>query len=447
MSVAGGPGGPAPAVDGGPEYGPPAPTVVRGVALSAGLLVLWAGALAAERLGALDATGALGTTHLLFAGVACTAIAAAVPQFVAVWSTTPLRWPHLAAAAPPLVAVGTLGVAGGFLTGSLLLTALGGIPLAGGLWSLTASVTRTVLPCRPWDATERGLIAGTWSLALGGALGLVVGATHATTLGPVLGVDYPALVGAHATLMVLGGVLGVGYAGVFRLSSMLTGAPDDPRVQRVAAAVATVHPASVGLLAGGRLVGVRTVALAGAVGVVTCAFAAGAVVARRVWVGRESSPATRRYGVVAVALPAWGATAGARWAADPLARTAVLGGRAAEPLLWGAVVCLVVGSLYHVGPFLVWLERYADRLGLEPVPTVDDLYDDRVARVDGAALVVGVAALTAAAADAPWATTLGAVGAAVLVVAAAGVCANLVRVVHLHAPWTVAEVMVGGTPE
>ncbi|MFC7137917.1 hypothetical protein ACFQRB_18645 [Halobaculum litoreum] len=446
MSLPGGTGGPAPAVGGGPEYGPPTATTVRGAVLSAGLAVVWAGAFAAERIGLLAATGALGTTHLLFAGVACTAIAAAVPQFVAVWSTTPLRWPRAATAAAPLVAAGTVGVAGGFAVGSSALTALGGVPLAVGVWALAGATTRTLAPCRPWDATERALIAGTWSLAAGAVAGLVVGASRAGVLAPGVGVDYAALVGAHATLMVLGGVLGVGYGGVFRLSSMLTGAPDDPREGRVAAGVAVVHPVAVVLLAGGRLAGVGAVALAGAAGVVACAVAAGGVVGRRVWIGPESSPATRRYGVVAVALAAWGVVAGVRWAEAPLAREAVLGGAVAEPLLWGGVACLVVGSLYHIGPFLVWLERYADRLGLEPVPDADDLYDPRVARVDGAALVVGVTAL-AAAAGAPEAATLGGVGVAALVVAAAGLCYNLGRVLRGHAPWTVAELLAGGTPE
>jgi hypothetical protein len=49
----------------------------------------------------------------------------------------------------------------------------------------------------------------------------------------------------------------------------------------------------------------------------------------------------------------------------------------------------LLGTLCHLVPFIVWVHRYSDRLGLEPVPMIDDLYSDRLTRADFAAFLVG----------------------------------------------------------
>ncbi|UIP01443.1 hypothetical protein Hbl1158_14990 (plasmid) [Halobaculum sp. CBA1158] len=440
------PGGPAAA---GGERGPSTAATVRRAVLAAAILPVWAGVVLADRVGVAGALAGPAANHLLFAGVACTAIAAALPKFVAVWSDTPLLWGRAAGAAAPLVALGSVGVAAGLLGDATWATVAGGVALAVGVWALAAATGRTLAPVRPWDATERLLLAGVGFLAAGSLLGLAVGAARAGRPAALVGLNPVAAATAHATLMALGGVLSVGYGGVFQLSSMLTGAPDAPRVDRVARAVSVLHPTGVALLAGGRLLGDPTgvgvgggIALAGAlalvgggVAVAVCAVAAGGVVAHRLRTGGESSATTRRYWGVALALPAWGVAAGVRWIGDPLSRAGALGGATAEPLLWAAVVFLVVGSLYHIGPFLVWLDRYADRLGLEPVPDVAELYDARVERVDGVALAVAVLALVSAGAGLPG--PLGVIGGVAGGVAAVGVAYNLVWVVREHAPWPV----------
>jgi hypothetical protein len=48
-------------------------------------------------------------------------------------------------------------------------------------------------------------------------------------------------------------------------------------------------------------------------------------------------------------------------------------------LLLGWVGQIIVGQMYKITPFLTWLHRYADRVGREPVPALDDLYDRRLA--------------------------------------------------------------------
>ncbi|MBI1866076.1 MAG: hypothetical protein HYR98_10185, partial [Nitrospirae bacterium] len=50
-------------------------------------------------------------------------------------------------------------------------------------------------------------------------------------------------------------------------------------------------------------------------------------------------------------------------------------------LLFGTVVVLIIGMLYKILPFLVWYHRYADRVGLEPVPTTRDIFSEGTARL------------------------------------------------------------------
>ena len=83
-------------------------------------------------------------------------------------------------------------------------------------------------------------------------------------------------------------------------------------------------------------------------------------------------------------------------AADPLNPAATFGAPGTTHLLlFGAVGFVVAGTLYHVVPFIVWVHRYSDRLGFEPVPMIDDLYDARLAAVDFAALSIGLGGLVA----------------------------------------------------
>jgi hypothetical protein len=84
------------------------------------------------------------------------------------------------------------------------------------------------------------------------------------------------------------------------------------------------------------------------------------------------------------------------WLSDPLAPNATFGApRASHLLLVGVVGFVVLGTLYHVVPFIVWVHRYSDQLGYEAVPMIDDLYSDRLAAVDLAFLGVGTGLLVA----------------------------------------------------
>jgi hypothetical protein len=166
----------------------------------------------------------------------------------------------------------------------------------------------------------------------------------------------------------------------------------------------------------------------------------------------DRTPMHTRYGAVAVSLAAWAATAAPAWLRSPLAADRVLGGPGSAPLLlFGVVGFVILGTLYHVVPFVVWVERYSDRVGLEAVPAVDDLYDDRLAAADGTLLAVGAALLvgTDLVAGASGATlTGGSTGLALAGVASAtlGVvafAANVILVLRRHSPDALARVALG----
>ncbi|MFQ5975163.1 MAG: cbb3-type cytochrome c oxidase subunit I [Candidatus Hydrothermarchaeales archaeon] len=49
--------------------------------------------------------------------------------------------------------------------------------------------------------------------------------------------------------------------------------------------------------------------------------------------------------------------------------------------LVGWVTITIMGAMYHLIPMLVWTEKYASRMGKEKVPTIKDLYSERLSIV------------------------------------------------------------------
>jgi hypothetical protein len=261
------------------------------------------------------------------------------------------------------------------------------------------------------------------------------------------------VVHAHATLAVFGAVLTTVLGALYQLGTMFTQTELHGIDCRLRAVEEVGHPVGVVALAGGRLVGAAAIARVGAALVLLAALAFAAVLARRLLEMRvERTPMHTRYSVVAVALAAWAATAAPAWLRAPLAPEHVLGGPGSAPLLLlGVIGFVVLGTLYHVVPFVVWVERYSDRLGFESVPMVDDLYDDRLAAADGALLSVGTALVVGAdVAAGVSGTTLGGGAArpalAGLSLATLGVAvfaANALLVIRRHSPGTLVRVALG----
>lgn len=463
------------------EVQPPLAIPLRHFLVGLGFLV--AGSIAALALAVpgFVGDGAAGfervaAAHLLLVGWVGLTILGAVTQFVPVWSGVPLHSNRLGSLQLALVGLGVPGFAAGLWVGD----PASGVPFAlamvVGVTVFVYNVGRTLLAARPWDVTERhfALALGFFAEAITVAATLALDFRYAVF--PAGVVSRANAVAAHATLAVFGGVLVTVAGALYQLGPMFTQSDPGPLDRGLQQVETVALPAGVATLAFGRLVGQAGLAAVGGLLVSVSVLAVGWVLARRIRRASVApSPMTRRYALVAVTLVAWAVTAGLTWLAAALGfgvfgdgggsvastGASTVAGEAAlrfgvptvgPVLLFAAIGFVVLGTLYHVVPFLIWVHRYSDRVGLEAVPTIEDLYDDRVAAVDFAATVGGlivagaalggrvVAPVVAPVAVPSLASETASLDAALLVGVASivvGVCllvTNLVRTVVVHAP-------------
>jgi len=373
------------------------------------------GVLALLRAAGLAGTGpgldGIAVAHLLLVGWVCLTILGAMTQFVPVWSGVEIHSERLATLQLIAVAIGAGGFAAGLWLGRPADAALAAVLMVVGVGVFAYNLSRTLWRARPFDATEAHFALAVGFLALAAVLGGTLAADYRWGALAGTGLSRPAVVDAHVTLAVLGAVVTTVIGALYQLGPMFTQTDALPVEARAARVETAAYPAGVLALAAGRLVEQAAVAALGGVLVAGGAAVAGAVLLRRL---RDATgavtPMRSRYAVVAVAALAWSATALATWIRTPIGAGVRFGHPAVGPVLLGALVgFVVVGSLYHVVPFIVWLDRYADRVGLERVPAIDDLYDARVATVDLAATLSGSALLLAAAVS-PAVASLGSDG-------------------------------------
>jgi hypothetical protein len=411
-----------------------------GFLLAAGVV----GVAGATGRGAAGWTG-LARTHLLVLGWVCVTILGAMTQFVPVWSGVRLWSRRLAAAQLWLVVPGVVGLAAGLATGRPGWLPVAGTLVLAGLWVFVANLGATLWTARPLDVTERHFALALGHVALTPLLGLGLGLALGGWRLPA-GLTYAGVAAAHATLAVFGVVLTTVVGALYQLVTMFTQVDPDAWDRRLQAVETATFPVGVVVLAGGRLLSVPGGARVGGVLVVVGLLAVAVSVGRRLRAARvEPTPTLARYAVAVVALALWAGVALPAWLRVPLANR--LGGPAARPLLLvGVVGAVVLGTLYHAVPFLVWLERYADRLGLEAVPAVEDLYDERLATAHLSLLLAGVAGLVVAGAvglgsvveAGAWAAVLG---------SGAVAAANLGLVVRRHARTSARSLLGVGTSE
>lgn len=431
------------------ERGPPLriPLVhfLLGVALFVPAAVLYL----AAALDAAPAYAGVARRHLLLTGWVCVTIAGAMTQFVPVWSGVQLHSRRLAALQAWLLGAGLVGFAACLLTGRLEVAWLAGVALVAGFGTFAYNLARTLATARPFDVTETHFALALCFLCLAvlDGLGLAVGFVH--PVADRLGTNRLALRSAHVTLAVLGVIVTTVVGALYQLAPMFAVTDPDGPDRRLRRVETVAYPAGVATLAAGRLVGAAGVARVGALAVACGLVAVTVVLGRTLLRGRgDASPTTRRYAVVVPALVAWLALAVPTWLADPLSPTGVLGGPAAAAALsLGVFGFVVTGSLYHVVPFLVWVDRYSDRLGLADVPMVEDLYDGRLAAADATCLGVAAVALTAAPLLVGRTTAVGGVrllGGAAATAAAGLFAANLLVVVQNHVAGGVFGLVTGG---
>lgn len=350
------------------------------------LLFLLAGALGilGVSLGLLSGFGELAQLHLLFVGWIALVIMGAMTQFVPVWSGTNLHSRRLANAQLVLVTAGLLGFTAGFLRLDFTLLAVAGGVMLAGFWLFVYNLFRTLRSVDSYDITERHFLLALAFFCLFTTLGVALAINYATPILSSLPVGHANVLGAHATLAVFGAVLTTIYGAIYQLGTMFTQTElrgIDHRLQRIEE---FAHPLGVVMLAGGRLFGSTLGAQIGGVLVSCGAIAVAIVVGRKLLAMQvERTPMHSRYAVVVCSLLAWSVLSVPAWLSEPLARDSLLGGPGVEQLLvFGVVSFVILGTLYHIVPFIIWIHEYSDLLGFEPVPMVDDLYDHRLAALD-----------------------------------------------------------------
>ncbi|WP_233565378.1 hypothetical protein [Halorubrum sp. Atlit-26R] len=402
---------------------------------------------------AVPGLGGLVHVHLLLVGWVCVTIMGAMTQFVPVWSGTTLRSRRLASAQLALVVGGLVGFAAALALGRLHWLAGFGAVMLCGFWAFVYNVGRTLATVEEFDVTERRFAVALGFFVVLTVLGVLLAADLGSALLARVGVSHAGVRGAHVTLAVFGAVLTTIYGALYQLGTMFTQTELRGIDHRFRAVEEVGHPVGVVALAAGRLVGAPTLARVGASLILVAALGFAVVLARRLSEMRvERTPMHTRYAVVALALAAWVATAAPAWLRSPTAPEHVLGGPGSAPLLLlGVVGSVILGTLYHVVPFVVWVERYSDRLGFEAVPMVDDLYDDRLAAADGALLFAGTALVVAADLLAGASgTTLGGgargpalAGTSLVTLGVAVFATNALSVIRRHSPGTLTRVALG----
>ena len=423
---------------------PPMSIPLRHFVVGFGFLLAGAGAGLLAALDAAPGLGRLAHVHLLLAGWVCLTILGAMTQFVPVWSGVALHSRRLARLQLPLVAVGVGGMAAAFATGAIhWIHGFGGLAVAG-FWVFAYNLGRTLLQARPLDVTERHFAFALGCFLAVPTLGFLLALDYSFPVVGPLGVTRTGLRGAHVTLAVFGAVLATVVGALYQLATMFTGTRlhgVDHSLQRIETVGYSV---GVVALATGRLVDALWLARAGGLLVTVGLLAVAVVVARKLQETRHDwTPMLVRYAVVVAALAVWAAAALPAWLVDPLAPAALFGAPGTVHLLaLGVVGFVVCGTHYHVVPFVVWVHRYSDRLGFEPVPMIDDLYDARVARADLLAFLAGTG-LLALGDVVSLPTAVPALGGGLLAVGAVLFVGNLLLVLREHGPQSLPVVVFG----
>lgn len=383
----------------------------------------------------------VGTLHLLLAGWLGLTIMGAMVQFIPVWSGKRLHSERLSQLSLLLVLFGVAGVVGAFY-----LRAYAWFPLVAGVlligfWLFGYTVLKSLPPLPTLDITEGHFLMAILSLIVATGFGWLLGTDVAFRLLNSVPVTAHGLLMAHLTLTVFGFVTATIIGALYQLGPMFTQAPPS-RVDTHLAHVEMVgFPLGVSFLATGRLFDLRILARFGATLVLVGMLCFALILLRRLWKAQvDTGPMLRRYWVVGLSVVGWVCLTAPGWVVGPQAYFNRFGSPSATHLLFlGLFTFTVIGTFYHVVPFIVWFHEYSDKLGYEPVPMVDDLYNAKLARVEYLFLVFGLAILwIAELLQAPWWTLM--VGGNVFGVGVILFAFNMGLVIARHRPDTVRDV-------
>lgn len=65
-------------------------------------------------------------------------------------------------------------------------------------------------------------------------------------------------------------------------------------------------------------------------------------------------------------------------------------------IIFGYFSLIIVGQMYKIVPFLVWFHKFSAKVGLEPVPMLKDMYNEKVAKVEFIMMNTALAGIIAA---------------------------------------------------
>ena len=375
---------------------PPMAIPFRHFVLALAFLVAGAVGGAALTVTTLPGLSELAVVHAVLLGWIAVTIMGAMTQFVPVWSGVSIHSRRLAVAQLWLVVAGLVGFLGVLLAGELAWLPVAAAPILLGLWTFVYNVGRTLLEARPLEFTERHFAFALACFAALAPLGYLLAVDFSRPLFDATPLARGDVALLHATLALYGAVLATVVGALLQLTKMFAQYDPDALDDRLLQLEQALYPAGLVVFAAGRGAGSELGARVGALALLAGVVAFAVVVARSLAGSTaDRSPMTDRYRVAVAALYAWAFLTLPAWWFEPTGR-AFGHPDAANLLVFGAFGFVVIGSLYHIVPFIIWLERYGDRLGFERVPMIDDLYDDRLERADFACTLVGVAGLAVA---------------------------------------------------
>jgi hypothetical protein len=313
-----------------------------------------------------------------------------------------------------------------------------------GFWTFVYNVGRTLASVDAYDVTERHFLLSLGFFAVLTPLGFLLAVDFTTPVFAGGQVGRADVVAAHATIAVFGAVLTTVYGALHQLGTMFTQTELHGVDEYLRPVEELGHPVGVVLLAIGRVADVALLAQVGAVSVLGAALAFSAILGRRLFEMQVAwTPMHTRYAVVVSGLAAWALLTAPAWLRAPTAPDHLLGATGTVHLLvLGTVGFVVLGTLYHVVPFVVWVNQYSDRLGLEDVPMIDDLYDDRIAATDATLLVSGTVVLVASDRFRLPATPR-LVGGVLVGLGVVVFGANMLSVIRQHSPHSPGRILLG----
>lgn len=382
--------------------------------------------------------------HLLLAGWVCVTIMGAMTQFVPVWSGAELHSRRLSTLQLWAVTAGLVGFAASLLGGALTWVPVFGGVLLVGFWLFVYNVGRTLLSLPAPDVTERHFGLGLGFFLVVTTLGFLLAVDFVVPVFSRLPVSRAGVIGSHATLAVFGAVLTTVLGALYQLATMFTQTElhgVDTHLRRIEE---WGYPLGVVALAAGRLIQSGLLARVGGVVVALSLLGFSLILGRKLYETQvEVTPMLSRYAVAAPAMALWAVLTLPAWVAAPLSRAALLGAPGTTHLLAvGVVGFVVLGTLYHVVPFIIWVHRYSDLLGYEPVPMIDDLYSDRLAAVDFGFTAGGTAVLVASDLLSLPSGSI-AVGGGLFAIGAVCFVANIVGTIRAHSPDSLGTLLVG----